>query len=475
MKLVATSSEMSVLRAAASKNPTIAGTVLQGIDETYFHNEFAKEVLARILKVNQKSGTPPTWRELCDDPHIREETRKKLRTSEIDKIKTPEEALRSIKLLHGYRQLRGMFQLAEDTVVSLRKKKVNPDKLLTEMADAIVHLRQNRSEGNQVLTFGKGNNTTDIVKNLLLDEEKNFLPTGFKDFDDENGGISFGNLFLLAGSTGGGKSALAAQLGINWADMGEDVTVIPLEMSEDEMTARLMANAAKLDVRKILFRRLSEDEKKIYWKRYKRFVMRKKKVEGSFRVFKPKSDMNIQEIMATVYPLGSRVVIIDYVSLLKDVDGDDAWQKLGAVARYCKVYAETHNIIIVLLAQVSDEGIVRYARSLVEHANYAWRFVATSATREHEIINIDQLKARNGRMFEFTLRAQMAYMRIRNLDIEEKEELMSRISGSSENKDKGAIKGKRFDKTRKHIDKEDKPKKTNPGKDYLKDLSDDED
>ena len=476
MKLVATNTELAVLRAAASKNPLISGTVLQGIDETYFHNKFARETLRRILDLNRKHGQVPTWRELCDDPKLKEDTRQRLRDAEVDRIKTKDKVLTSVRLLHEYRQLRGMFQLTEDTVVSLRKKKVNTDKLLDNMANTIVALRQNRAEGNQILTFGKGNNTTDRVKALLSEETKNYLPTGFKDFDDENGGISFGNLFVLAGSTGGGKSALAAQLGINWADMGEDVTFVPLEMSEDEMIARTMANAADLDVRKILFRKLSKEEKEKYWKCYKRFVKRKKKVEGSFRFFKPTNDMTIEEILATIFPLGSRVIIIDYISLLKGVDGDDAWQKLGAVARYCKIYADAHKKIIVLLAQVSDEGLIRYARSIAEHANYCWRFVATSATREHEILNIDQLKARNGRMFEFTLRAQMSTMRIRDLELEEREELMTKLKGGS---GKSKDDPKAVGKPRKHgkVSKEDREtnKKSKPSKDYLKDLSDDDD
>lgn len=483
MKLVATSTELSVLKAAVSKNATVSGTVLQGIDETYFHNGFAKEVLNRILAVNKKTGYAPTWRELCDDPHIREETRHKIRSADIDKIRSPVEAIRSIKLLHEYRQLRGMFQLAEDTVLSLKKKKCNPDKLLTEIAETVIGLRQSRSDGSQILRFGKGNNTSAIVKSLLSDENSDFLPTGFAGFDEENGGIGFGNLFLLAGSTGAGKSALAAQIGFNWADVGEDVVMVPLEMSEKECTARLMANASGIDVRKILFNRMSEDEKTLYWKCYKRFVRRKKKVGGSFCVYKPKEDKNIQEIMATIFPLGCRVAIIDYVSLLKDVDGDDAWQKLGAVARYCKVYAENHNMIIVLLAQVSDEGIVRYARSLAEHSNYAWRFVATATTREHEILNIDQLKARNGRMFEFTLRAQLNCMRVRDLELEEKEELMSKLNGSSSDSGSGTskkgktkmyIRGAKGSSKTPGSDSRDKKAAKKPSKEYLKDLSDDD-
>jgi hypothetical protein len=269
------------------------------------------------------------------------------------------------------------------------------------------------------------------------------------------------------------NSTLAAQLGYNWADMGEDVTIVPLEMSKREMTARLMANASSIDVRKILFGKMSEDEKKKYWKSYKRFVNGKKEAGGTFRVFKPDSDMTIEEIFASIYPFGSRVVIIDYISLLKGVDGDDAWQKLGAVARYCKIYAEAHNIIVVLLCQVSDEGVIRYARSIAEHANYAWKFVATAATREHEIINIEQLKARNGRMFDFTLRALLAVMQIRDLELEEREDLQSK----STTKKDGKGKGKKFKgKDSKEKEKEDKgPAQSKPRPDYMKDLSEDED
>ena len=270
------------------------------------------------------------------------------------------------------------------------------------------------------------------------------------------------------------NSTLAAQLGINWASMGEDVTFVPLEMSKKEMTARLLANASSIDVRKILFAKMSKDEKKIFWKAYKKFVISKKKTGGSFRIFKPESDMTIEEILASVYPFGSRVVIIDYISLLKGVDGDDAWQKLGAAARYCKIYAESNNMIIVLLAQVSDEGVIRYARSIAEHANYAWKFVATNATREQEIINIEQLKARNGRMFDFTLKAKMNFMQVRDLDVDEKEELEDKKTTT---KGRGG-KNNKYKKGKSGVNKgedDDTPAKSSPSKDYLKDLSDDED
>jgi replicative DNA helicase len=469
MKLVSPTSEIAALRNICGKDLTVSGTLLAGLDDSYFYSSFTKEAYELILAKNKKTGEIPRWSTVLESPELSEKVRTKLKNRDVPKYRTRQEAIRALEILNEYRQLRGCYELSDNIVSSLRKDKISPSALINKNAETRNKLQQNRSTENEVLVFGKGNNSTQFVKDMMTAEKLDYLPTGFNTFDDENGGIGFGNLFVLGGSTGGGKSTLAAQLGINWADMGEDVTIVPLEMSKKEMTARLMANAAGLDVRKILFGKLSDDEKKKYWKAYKRFVKGKKKTGGTFRIFKPTSDMSIEEIMASIYPFGSRVAIIDYISLLKGVDGDDAWQKLGAVARYCKIYAEANNMIIVLLCQVSDDGVIRYARSIAEHANYAWKFVATKSTREHEIINIEQLKARNGRMFDFTLRAKMDVMQIRDLEIEEREELDSKVTKGGKPDKKGKHKGK---PTKDEEDK--KPSKSAPNNEYLKDLSEDE-
>ncbi len=262
------------------------------------------------------------------------------------------------------------------------------------------------------------------------------------------------------------NSSLAAQLAINWANMGESVTMASLEMSAEEMTARLMANAAEIDVRKILFRKMSKDEKIKYWESYKKFVKEKKKTGGSFNVFKPKQDMSIEDITASTFPLNSRILIIDYISLLKGVDGDDSWQKLGAVARYCKVYAESKNMIVVLLCQVSDEGKIRYAQAIKEHANYAWIFVSTKTTRENEILNIEQLKARNGRMFDFSLRARLDVMRITDL---EPGEGNNTTYENKENSDSKGYKSKSKDR------RNGATASSKPNDKYISDLADEDD
>lgn len=455
MKLVSTRTELNILRSGCSSNPSISGTILSGVDSTYFYNEHTVEAFDHIQTVLKKTGEVPTWNDLCEDPKLSEETRERLRKYKIPALETRKEALRAVHTLNKYRQLRGVFQLAETAVSTLKKEKADVNEVMDTIGNTLAGLRQVRSDEATIVRFGKGNNSKSIVKGLLNKQSINFIPTGFDEFDSRNGGFGFGNLITIGGTSGGGKSTLASQLAINWSKMGEHVCVVPLEMTEEEMTARLMANAAKLDVRKILFRKLSKEEKLKYLKAYKKFVRVRKENEGTLTFFKPKSDMTIEEIMACTYTMAPSIVIVDYISLLKGVDGDDQWQKLGAVARYCKVYAETHNIIVVLLCQVSEDGKIRYSQAIKEHSNYSWVFVSTKETREAEVINISQLKARNGELYDFTLKAELAYMRIRSMSQEEREAAES-ASVTKKKKRKGD-KGE--------DDKTEQPK-------YLKDISD---
>lgn len=456
-----------MLKAATHRNPSVSGSILSGIDESYFYSESSIETFHRIDRTLKKTGEVPSWRDLCEDPKLSEEVRarlKKYAKSDVEPIKSRKASLRAVRQLNEYRQLRGLAALSESIHKKLRKDKVSVEDLLDSTGDELVSLRSARNDDATIVRFGTGNNADAIVKRLLDKSAAEYLPTGFDEFDSKNGGISPGNLFTIGGSSGGGKSTLASQLAINWSEMGEHVCMVPLEMTEDEMTARLMANAAELDVRKILFRKLSTDEEKKYKRAYRKFVLRRKEKQGSLTFFKPKSDMTIEEILACTYTMNPSVVVIDYISLLKGVDGDDQWQKLGAVARYCKVYAETHGIIIVLLCQVSEEGKIRYAQAIKEHSNYCWTFVSTKETREAGVLNVSQIKARNGELFDFNLKTRMDHMRIRSMTAEERNQTNSK-SITTNKKEKGSGKSG----TGKGGDAGGSAPK------YLKDISDDDD
>lgn len=68
------------------------------------------------------------------------------------------------------------------------------------------------------------------------------IPTGLQTLDKQFAGFLPGNLYILAGRPGMGKSALALSIGYNVAKMGLGVLFVSLEMSREQLGSRIVAD-----------------------------------------------------------------------------------------------------------------------------------------------------------------------------------------------------------------------------------------
>jgi replicative DNA helicase len=417
-KIVSPRSELTVLRGITHRNKKIAGTILGSIDDSYFDSPESVELLAAMKKHLTETGEAPTYKLMIDDPEISSEARSFFRDSEAT-IQSTEEAHKAVRILNRYRQVRALYSMAANIDQNMQKGKIDLDGMLEEASKTISQARSGKATKDSFLHFGRNNSSMDLVKDLIYnDQNDDTIPTGIKPFDAQSGGLMRGSLFTLGASSGGGKSTMASQLCINMVNSGYKVVIVPLEMSKVEMTSRIIANLAELDVTRILQRRLATGEKEKAYEKYSRWVKRVKARGGRLTVFKPQEDMDIEEVFASVGSYDADVVIVDYISLLKGADSDDAWQKLGAMARVAKINAEATNRVNVLLCQVSDEGKIRYARAISEHSTNSWVWVAAKEEREKEIgrIRIEQPKARNSRSFPFEVGINWGHMKIVEVD-----------------------------------------------------------
>jgi replicative DNA helicase len=256
-----------------------------------------------------------------------------------------------------------------------------------------------------------------LVEDILYSEDTDqVIPTGFKTFDNVNGGFFRGSLVILASSSGGGKSLTANQLALNQARLGYKVALVPLEMTESETYARTMANLSRMSSTDINLKRLATGERDAIWRKMRKLDREIATAGGRYTIYKPREDLTIEELMASIHSLASDVIYVDYISLLKGADGEDQWRKLGQIARFCKIYAENHNKVVVLLCQLSEDGRVRYSQAIKEHASLAWTWVATKDAREKGYMNVELLKARNQVMSPFTLKVDYAHMSVTDLD-----------------------------------------------------------
>lgn len=416
MKLLSVDTELKAITTLCSGPKIIRNKLLSQLDAQDFYYTPAKDTYDRIMSVVRSRGELPSLSEILADPVIPEESRQTLRKRRIAGAKTERTLTTLIGVLHKYRKLRGLYFDAEARMQALKSTSVDVDKLVEDSANALTQIRTRANVDGQLVHFGRGNNSSALIKKLLSNERPEVIPTGFEAFDKRNGGFFPGSLVLLGGSTGGGKSAMANQLLINMTSRGYDSSLVPLEMTAVESGARILANLSGIDVRKFLLGTLSEGERRKAMRATKEWVTKLKELDTRYTIHEPDEDVTIEDVLFTLKPYGYKVIIIDYISLLKGVDGEDSWRQLSNVARFAKIFAKTHNIVVILLVQVSAEGVVRYSRGVVEHSNNCFLWTYTDQNRETGIIDIRQPKARNQEAFGFQLGHDFSTMRIFDVD-----------------------------------------------------------
>lgn len=387
-KIVSVKAELNVLRGLCNKDKRICGTLLSLVDDSYFYHKTSKAVYKYIKQSIEKTGEAPSYEVLLEDPELSDDCKEYIEQS-VDSVKTVEDAHKAINILNTYRQIRGLYCLAQDISLSLESEDdFNLDRLLDKTASDISSIRSTKSTKDSFLTFGKGNNSKDFVHDLLYSDHTDALiPTGYNVFDSVSGGLPRQGLVTIGANSGMGKSLLAGDLAVKMASKGYRVIIVPLEMSKAEMTSRIIANVTDTELSKIIQNKLTEQEKSLVYKRYMRWVRGCAKLGGKLTIFKPEGDLDIGEIYASVATYNPDVCIVDYISLLKGLDGDDQWLRLGAIARQAKTNAETEHRVNILLCQVNDDGKIRYARSISEHCVVGSTLIETDKGK----IRIDSL------------------------------------------------------------------------------------
>ena len=418
-KLASPRAELTVLRGMCSKDRAIAGTLIRQVDESYFYSPESQELYHAFLRNMSESGEAPTYRLMLEDPNLTDEARAHLRNSEAT-VTTVNEAKVAAKILNGYRQNRGLYNIGQYLKTVFESSKVDRELVLSKITSAVSTIRATKSAKDDFTHFGKGDNASKLINNILYDDNsEDLIASGIKDFDSVSGGFARGSLVTIGANSGGGKSTLASAMAVKMCNLGYRVLVVPLEMSAKEMTCRIMANVTKTDLTQIITQKMTDNEKALVESRMLRWRKKVKAKGGRYTVYKPPVDMDIEELMAAISAYECDVVIIDYISLLKGTDGDDQWQKLGATARYAKINAENMHRVNILLCQVSDEGIIRYARSISEHSTNSWVWVAKRDEKDSDgaiTVKVDQAKSRNSLAFPFYMKIIGKFMRVESVE-----------------------------------------------------------
>lgn len=184
------------------------------------------------------------------------------------------------------------------------------------------------------------------------------IMTGFT-IIDEKGGLQPSDLNIVAGDTSMGKTSLAMCIIKNIAQAGTPCAVYSMEMSCEQLCARLLA--VDMDDNKqvgqvlpsssdILYNNLNVEQYTVVHNAYTRI--------GNLPIYiDMRASHDIDEICASiralVYVHKVKVVVLDYIQLVDVKRQSDDVKAMDKIARDLKVLAKELGIVVIALSQLS--------------------------------------------------------------------------------------------------------------------------
>ena len=190
-----------------------------------------------------------------------------------------------------------------------------------------------------------------IQKNVENDGQMIGIGTGLTEFDKHSGGLALSDLVIIAGESSHGKTSLALTIVNNAAKrFGAKIAFYSLEMSNMQLTARLMSQESGVNSNTLLHRRMAQEMvnhvAKSTWK-----------LSDADIYFDDNFGTNVEKILRSIRSMVIKyeinVAVIDYLQLVSATIHGNKEQQTAYIARAFKNIAKELNICVIALSQLS--------------------------------------------------------------------------------------------------------------------------
>lgn len=180
------------------------------------------------------------------------------------------------------------------------------------------------------------------------------VPTGFKDLDALlGGGLHNGQLVLVAGRPGIGKSTLGAMDFPRSAAIRHNMptAIFTLEMSKFEVVTRLLSAEARVPLHVLRSGRLSDDD-------WARLAQRMGEISNAPLHIDDTPNLTLMEIRAKARRLrqrhGLRLIVVDYLQLMTSAKRvENRQQEVADLSRGLKLLAKELEVPVVAMSQLN--------------------------------------------------------------------------------------------------------------------------
>jgi replicative DNA helicase len=178
------------------------------------------------------------------------------------------------------------------------------------------------------------------------------VPTGFRDLDELTNGLHAGQLIVIAGRPGMGKTTMAmdtlrsASIGHNQASV-----LFSLEMGKSEITMRLLSAEARIPLTRIRTGTLTDDD-------WTKLARRMGEVAQAPMFIDDSPNLTMMEIRAKARRLKQRhdlrLVVVDYLQLMTSPKRvENRQQEVAEMSRSLKLLAKELEVPVIAVSQLN--------------------------------------------------------------------------------------------------------------------------
>ncbi len=307
-----------------------------------------------------------------------------------------------IDILNEKYTLRTIIKVCTEAVSRVYEHTGQADDLMDEVEREIMAIRGTRSQVSEL-------DIKDLVRKSLTRIEEMWerkggiggISTGFHDLDRMTDGLHPGEMIVIAGYPGAGKTALAMNIAESVSvSLKLPVAVFSLEMKGESLVVRFIFSNAKVNSRSVAF--LNQHD-------FQSLSAAAGRISAAPIHIDEASDLSVFELRSKarrmVQKHGVKLIVVDYLQLLHASGGarkvESRQQEVTDISRGIKAMAHELGVPVLALSQLNDDGKLRESRAIGQDADGVWILKADETEEGDDVsstigVTLEIAKSRNG-------------------------------------------------------------------------------
>ena len=335
-------------------NPECVTVVFSIVKPDYFYIEQHRAIMEAIMildTLGSRIDALTVLDKLSSDPKFDVDSGKNYLFQIAQMVPSAANVENYCKIVREKFFLRSLIKISQETIDSAVDGGAEADKILDSAEQKIYDIRKGRAGGSlqklsEVISAEVYPNLVKISSENA--EEFKGIPTGFSKLDEITSGLNRSDLVLIGARPAMGKTSFALNIARNVGMTGKKVIFFSLEMSNEQLAARVLSTEARVESNKLRSGNISNDE----WVRLAEATDRLTRCN---LYFDDTSTITVPDIKSKIKRTKDvDCIIIDYLGLMQSATKkENRVQEITEITRSLKMLAKDLKIPVVCCAQLS--------------------------------------------------------------------------------------------------------------------------